>query len=350
MKGIFEISKHPTDRNKDKLRWCFAAPDHPRPKSFSIEPGSNHKLIELERYVVDEAKTLRRFKSSTVWANKNIQQRWTEYLTLENIDDPDFPISEIRQLRKLHTLKIDSASEEVVRAIAGHLALKILLLNCEVSAETLSSVVDALPDLHQIEFGCKVLTPEHGKALARLKPGLTVGITNNDGDLSGLSELKHFEIKSLALSDSQINQSSLTEIASHLDQLEQMHIKNCEVSDRDLELIGQMPNLTNLSLTDCGITDDGIRNLKSHPKLYSIRISGCTSVSSDSLLFLINNLPSLSYVSAFGIDLDDRILNAVKDRSEAIYINVLNSKANEERLAKAPDSVTQSITMFSNPF
>jgi hypothetical protein len=54
MKGIFELHRHPTDRSQDTLRWCFASPFKPRPTDFSVEPGSDHKLIEMKRFVSKE--------------------------------------------------------------------------------------------------------------------------------------------------------------------------------------------------------------------------------------------------------------------------------------------------------
>ena len=261
MKGIFELHKHPSDSSKDKVKWCFAMPGQPRPVDFSAKPGSNHKLLELERFVLDEEASKKKLNAANAKVHVNHPEKWIEYVDLKDADAPDAPLEEIRKLRKLDTIRVDAANSEIVKSLSGHPTLTAVFFACEVEPEVLQELSEALPHLTRVGFHCPEFTPELGRAVARFKSLSSISITNNQSNLQGVDELTGRYI-ALSFFDSKLNQQDLDLVASTFTNLKALEFVSCDVSNSDLEAIANLKKVR-LVFRNCKISEQGTRNLKS---------------------------------------------------------------------------------------
>jgi len=307
MKGIFEIEKHPTDTTKDRLKWCFAMPGKERPVDFVVEPGSDHKLLELERFVLDEKEAKEKLLAAEAEFRVHYVENWVETLTLKNADGPNAPLEEVRKLRKLKTLNLDSANSKIVKSLSENIALMSVNFDCEVTPKVLHELSKAVPHLRMIELRCPSFTPEHGKAIAQFESLLSITITNNEADVSGLKELANGKVTAVLFRNCKLDESCLDCVATWFTNIGHLGITNCDIPDAALRPVARMQSLWRLILSNSPITDEGIRNLKSLPKLYNLNING-TSVTNASMEFILENFPELSFLQARDVDFDEGII------------------------------------------
>ena len=164
LRGIFVLEKHAADKKKDKLKWCFAMPGDPRPTEFSAAHGSNHKLIELERYDETEAIT-------TILISNGRTERdsrgWVDSVVLKTPTEE--ALASLKDLRRLNSITLGVANEDVAKHLSGHPTLKNLRLDCETRAEIIGKLTEQLPRLETLEFSCAEFTAAYAKEIAKSK-------------------------------------------------------------------------------------------------------------------------------------------------------------------------------------
>jgi Leucine-rich repeat (LRR) protein len=124
-----------------------------------------------------------------------------------------------------------------------------------------------------------------------LKEGFQVYAINESNNL--------LEVKFIGPSSTKPDLSVLESIK---DQLVWLQLTNCGITDEDLKIIGNLPNLFKLNLNRNKITDKGIAALSGLNKLESLNLYG-TSIT-DSSIGSLQNLTSLKklYVWETGVD------------------------------------------------
>ncbi len=277
MHGIFKLEKQPTDIQRNKLTWCFAMPGDNRPTSFTVETGSNHKLIKLDRFDETDALTvIRHCKGRTVKDSKGAIKSVV-------LDRPSLEaINALKALRRLKCLSLGVANESIVKQLSGHPTLKELKFKCSVSAELLDKLTGTLPKLEKLDFSCNKFTSAHGKAIAKSKALTTLFLSHNSGDYSGFRELKNSSIHSLRIEESEFPLSNIELIRTNLDKLKALKFYGCDAPLDRLPTIDQFEQLASVDLVSCSIDDKGKRYLQalsnpSLPQLIDKRSRGFSS-------------------------------------------------------------------------
>jgi len=340
MKGIFELNKHPTDASKDKVRWCFAMPKQPRPTNFLVESESNHKLVELERFVPDEHEAAEKFRAASADVKQNRKHKWIETLTLKDSDAPDSPLDQIRKLRKLKTLNLDAANSKIVRSLSENIALMSLNFDCEITPSVLQELSVEVPRLRTIAFRCTNFTPEHGKAISQFESLASITISNNESSLDGIEKLAGRKTTGLQFRDCKLNHESLSKVAMHMPDLRRLEIHECEISDSDLKPIAKLQKTGSLVLENCDISDEGIRNLSSLPELRYLTING-TSVTNASLEVILKNFPELFILTAKNVNFDEGIIPTLAKVEKQLVVRVSQSSVSREQAKAAGEKIAK---------
>lgn len=138
-------------------------------------------------------------------------------------------------------------------------------------------------------------------ALVRDKLGVTAGVQLQTDDLWKITELTvPKDVESISDLGLLTQLESLTienrtieslDMLSTLTRLKSLIIRNCPLSAKDIQRIGNLPNLEHLVLTDCSLTD--ISGLSPSQKLLSLDLSG-NAIRDVSALSMMENLTNLN--------------------------------------------------------
>ena len=269
LRGIFKLEKDANEIQCHKLTWCFAMPGENRPTSFSAEPGSNHKLIELERF--DETDAIEVIGKSKGLTYQDSVRRWIKSVVL-NSPSPE-AITALKSLRRLESLTLGVANEHVVQELSGHLALKQLRFKCNVSAEVIAELAASLPRLEKLDILCTEFTDAHGTAIAQSKSLKELCLSNVAGDYRGFKHLKNSSIATLRFDMSEFPLANVELIGSKLAKLRIMKFYECNFSSEELVPINHLKQIDSVELVYCEIDSDGGEYLKTLPNLSKLKIN-----------------------------------------------------------------------------
>jgi len=342
MKGIFEIRKHPTDSARDELKWCFAMPGQPRPTDFSVSPESNHKLVELERFILKEGAAKKKLRDAGASVKLHYTHKWVEKLTLKNSDARDAPLETIRTLRKLKTLNLDAANAKIARSLSENITLMSINFDCEVAPDVLRELSVALPQLRSIGMQCVTLTPEHGKAIAQFESLISITIANNKGDVRGMEELSNKKIHALSFHHCKLNKHSLDIAISSMPNLSNLELRGCNISNSDVKSIAKVKNLWSLTIENCGLTDQGIQNLSFLPLVSRLNIDR-NPVTNASMEVILRNFPELFILDAHEVDFDEGIIPTLAKVEKQLVVNVSESSVTKAQAKAAGKKVADML-------
>jgi len=347
MHGIFEATKHPTDSNKDKLKWCFAMPGEPRPTSFKAEPGSNHQFVELERFVIDETTAIEKFKKANAKFNRVYGQEWAGNVELTNMSNPKETLSSIHDLKRLHSLSLDAANSDIAQQLSGHIALRHLTFSCEVSPKILRELAIGLPSLSHIKFKCPSFSAEHGKSLALAKNLWGLTIVDNKHCAAGMQQLTDSQVSRVRFQTSELDINCF-EAISQLKSLKSIDISSCVVADGGLVPLSNLKSIQYLDLSDCNIDDEAIQSLGVLPNLSQLNLSG-TQITNVSIATALKSFPKLYSLRVKRADVDSQIIPLLEAHDQQIVVSVSNSSISQESLAAAGEKVAGKLFVNDRP-
>jgi len=269
MLGIFKVDKDSADNQRHKLTWCFAMPGDDRPKDFSAKPGSNHKLINLERF--DETEAIAEIRKSKGRTLRDSQGRWIKSAVLDT-PTPE-AVTALKSLRRLKTLSLGVADEHVAEQLSWHQTLQELRFKCDVPAEVLDKLIGSLPKLEKLHFSCTEFTDAHGEAIAKSKSLKTLFLSQNSGDYNGFRKLKKSSIDTLRIDLSEFPLSSIDLIGSSLANLRNMKFYECSFSNENLIAVNHLNHIDTVELAYCQIDDEGSEYLATLPNLSKLKIN-----------------------------------------------------------------------------
>lgn len=347
MKGIFEIERHDSDRNQDKLRWCFAKPDKPRPTGFDIEKDSGVTKVELQRFVLDEDRIVDELEKAGATIYKDSQGGWVNEIVLPSNFDSSVATKNIRGLRKLSSVISYVADDELIDSLVGNSMLRSLRFRCPVRSDQLDYLAAELPSVQALRFGCEELTEAHCRAIQKFKSLGSLQLGGVSKDLSSLKILKdNQKIRSLKLNGCEIDRASLQQIADNLKSLYWFEINDCQIHKGTLEPIAKINRLSSLTLKGNTIGDDQICSLKFNPRLKTLEISG-TAVTNVSLAHIIHQFPRVYSVRAEKVGFDPGIIEIVKSipTNRQFRVTVSKSSVTHEQVNQAGGNVAQRISV-----
>jgi Leucine Rich repeat len=96
------------------------------------------------------------------------------------------------------------------------------------------------------------------------------------------------------------------EYLSHLTHMKRLVIRGCDITDKSLETLKELKELTELDLHKCPkITDEGIRHIRQFTKLQVLNLNECKQVTDEGLTPLLSSLPDLKKVNVKGTQVSD---------------------------------------------
>ena len=328
MVGIFEIKRHPTDRKKDKMRWCFSLPGKPRPKSFEVSEGSSCTLVELERYVVDVNAIVAKLQGAGATVYKNEKGDVSELVLPSTFDSLD-AIKSLKDLRKIPSIVSYVVNDELVDSLVGRPALRSLRMRCEVPAEVIQKLTAGVPNLKTFGLNCEKLIESQAAEIKKWESLSMLEIGENQDDLAGLEALSGSKVNWLRLSNCNLGKQGIERVAKYLS-LRELSLLNCEVSDDGLEPINRMESLYTLDVKDSAISDDQFQSINSPPRLHIVDVSG-TNVTNKTLEYILANFPKVFRVRAERVDFDHGILKIVSSVEPDRQFDVQVSKTSVTR-------------------
>jgi len=247
MEGIFEIKRHPTDRSKDVLRWCFAMPGFPPPKDFEVRPGSGHSCVELQRFVVDDEKEIAEsLKAIGATIGRDSDGGWVKSVSLPEKSVPRDALDSLKQLRKLTHLAIHHANSGLVDSLTNHTAITHLSVQCDLPVEVLEPLVVGLPHLRMFSLKSAKFSDEQGRALAKAESLEKIFFYGVRNELRGLKHLEGRRIGALHLKECHLDRDSFESIAS-LKELAALYANDCRV-DKNGDVFEPVSFLENLQV------------------------------------------------------------------------------------------------------
>jgi len=282
-------------------------PRQPRPVDFSVPPGSHHKLVELERFEINEKAALAQLKNANVRLRKNQTHKWVDRMTLGKLSDPRKSLESVLDLKKLHYLTFEHVDAKVAQQFAGHSAIRGVTLNCEVSPEVLQIFASTLPNLVQLKFSCENFSDDCGKALSCAESLQVLTISNIRESAAGFTQMADSKIYRLDLNKCNVDKTDCFEAISKMEYLVALTADGCSFSPGVISPLSRLKTLRYLSMQESNVTDDDIRSLGSLPLLSTLDLQG-TSVSKVSAEVITENFPELYSLESNVAGLDRDIL------------------------------------------
>lgn len=287
MSGIFKLEKHPSDDSKDQLVWCYSIPGKARPTNFDVAPGSDHKLVVLERFRVEgEQKAIETIKANdgSVFMRRGggtgewsggyqAGAAWAHTVILRKSSkrSPDV-IAALHDLQRLTKLGLGYIDEDVVKSLAGHRTLKQLRFECEITPKILDQLVTGLPGLEQLEIVCPKFSAEFGKSLSKWKSLRSLIVRNNKDGFKGLKQLEESAIDTLEIRTSQFALSNFELFGSSSNIRKLKFHSTTLMSSDDLKPVS-VQQLEEITMLSCQIDEKGTKYLMSFSDLKFLEIN-----------------------------------------------------------------------------
>lgn len=135
-------------------------------------------------------------------------------------------------------------------------------------------------DWQKLDLGPGIFRiPENHKVMIRVRN------IDNDFLKDLVVEIREIEyITALNLSENRKVTDKGLEIISALDQLADLNLSSCDISNKGLSILCQMKNLKRLNISFCNrITDEGVKVLRGLPALEFLDLQGLPKITNGSL-------------------------------------------------------------------
>ena len=201
------------------------------------------------------------------------------------------------------------ATNETIQAVAGHLALRTLVLE-------------------------KTAVTDDG--LAHLKNAAQIEVLDLSGCLQssdqGLASLKDLtKLRNLKLAGKEITNASLVYLAG-LTELKALSLLDCGLTDEDLSIPFGINNLRELSLARTKVGDKALTAFGGNTNLAKLNLRE-TKVSSQGLVDHLINFPSLTNLDLSETQIDDQALAAIAKLEMLGELNLLRTRVSNDGLA-----------------
>ncbi len=269
LEGIFELTRHPSDPTKDRLRWCFSMPTKDRPKEFSAAKGTNQKLICLVRF--DESKALASIRET---GGRTLQhsEGWTKSVVL---DDPSIEsVNAINKLKRLKSLTLGKANEQLLEQIGSHPSLSSLTFRCEVSKEVLESLASTLPQLKRLEFVCDEFSSDFGRLINEATSLETLKLSVKGTNYDGLALINDSPVKTLHFFASKISLFDIAKVGGSLPAVRDLKLYGCEILSNKIAEVDSLRQIESVVISNCRIDETSRSKLDKLPNVKEFKVSG----------------------------------------------------------------------------
>ncbi|WP_417385313.1 leucine-rich repeat domain-containing protein [Gimesia sp.] len=193
------------------------------------------------------------------------------------------------------------------------------------SPEEIDELFSLLPDFHKLKY--LVFTDfridrNRAAALARIPRLKTIYFTGCQFDSSTLNTVLQIEgLKFLSLADSTFQEEELSTLTqgSLKENLTQLNLSNCQITDRTAAVLSECRNLETLQLDGTQITDRGLKMLARLPHL-KVLVLDHTAVTDDGVRYLTGTR-ELVELSLSNTGVSDEVVDVLKQEIPALRIS-----------------------------